>query len=117
MIADRVLTTTERRDLDRQHALSDMLGLTTAGLPARAEQDIRTAVMRHLDPLLDLADDATVALLELAAIDRRLTNHVEAHAGCTYAVPCWRYRILQARRGRLQKRADAAYRALLAGRR
>lgn len=118
MIAtDRVLTTEQRIELDRQHALGDALSLTTAGLSGRSEQAIRTALMRHLDPLLDLADDATVALLELEAIDRRLTNHVQGHRGCTYDVPCWRYRMLQIRRGRLQKHADAAYRALVGGRR
>lgn len=103
-------------DADRQHAISEALSLTTSGLSARCEQDIRMAVMRHLDLILELADDATVALLELAALDRRITNHVQV-CGCVFGSPCLRYRLHQTRRERLQERADRAYRALVRGRR
>lgn len=118
MIAEqRALSPTDRRLLDRQHALSEALNLTTSGLSARTENDIRSAVMRRLDPLLELADDATVAGLELEALDRRLDAHARTHLGCTYQEPCWRYRTLQVRRQRLQNAYDRAYRALLVGRR
>lgn len=115
--AQRILTTDERRVLDRDHALGDVLSITTSGLPPRGEQAIRVATMRHFEPILDLADSATVALLELEAIDRRLDAHARTHLGCTFQQPCWRYRTLKVRRGRLQAAHDRAYRALLCGRR
>lgn len=118
MIAERqVLTADERRMIDRGHLISEALSLTTSGLPSRAEQDIRTVVMHHLDLLLSLADSATVARLELEAIDRRLDTHVQRCRECVPLEPCPTYRLHQVRRRRLQDTSDRAMRALLRGRR
>ena len=119
MIAERrTLTADDRRLLDRDHAIHDALTYTIGccGLAASGEADLRTAAMRHIEPILALTDDATAARVELEAIDRRLDAHARTHLGCTYEVPCWRYRTLQVRRNRLQASYDRAYRALLAGR-
>jgi hypothetical protein len=114
----RVLTAAERRELDRQHALGDALSSTTDGLSHYGERAIRSAVMRHLDPILDLADSATAARLEYEAIDRQLDVHVrELHPGCTIERPCPRFRLLRARRSRLLKAWDKAYGDLVRGRR
>ena len=119
MIASqRILTADERRLMDRGHALHQLVSLTEGidSLSHRAEHDIRAVTAQHLDEVLGLADSATVARLELEAIDRRLDNHVQAHEGCSLDGPCWKFGTIQARRLRLQEAYDAAYRALVRGR-
>lgn len=118
MLAERrPLTADERRHLDRHHAIGEVMTMTTAGLSARSEQDVTSGALRLIEPILELADSATVALLELEAIDRRLNYHVLDHDGCTYEAPCPAYRVLQIRRARLQRQADRAMRALWRGHR
>lgn len=118
MIASFPAYTDDQRLADRDAAVREVLTTTAGlvGLSARHEQDIRTAVMRHVEPILHLADDAVAALQELEAIDRRLDNHVQM-CGCWQTDrPCLQRRVLQIRRRKLQGRSDAAYRALLRGR-
>lgn len=114
----QVLTTEQRRDLNRQHALYEVYSLTAAGLSPLGERDVRSAVERHVDALLQLADSATVALLEYEATDRQLDVHVrEEHRGCSVESPCLRFRLLVIRREKLWRKWTDAYRALMAGRR
>lgn len=116
----RAYTAAEAIQMDRDSALHEALTYTAGqqGLTHQAERDIRAATMRHVDLILDLADAAVAARLELEAIDRRLDTHVrELHVGCTAERPCPRYRVMQIRHRRLQARYDAAYRALARGRR
>lgn len=117
MIAESVLTPDERRAINRQHAVFEVLSLTTAGLGTRAEQDIRAAVMRFVDPILHLADAATVAGLELQANERRLEMHYPGCLACQPQVLCERYWELRRDRDKLQRVWDRAYRALVDGRR
>lgn len=105
---------------DRDDALAEVMTYTCGryDLPADAERDIRGAAMRLIEPILQLADHATVARVELEAIDRRLDNHVQHdHPECTAQRRCWRYTMLQIRRRKLQAAYDAAFRDLLRGHR
>jgi len=112
--------TDDMRLSDRDAAVRELLTCTAGlvGLSHRGERDIRSAVMRHVDVLLELADHATVARLELEAIESRMDVHVrQAHIGCTKDRECRRFRVLQRRRDTLWNAWAAAYRALMGGRR
>lgn len=115
----RSLTAEDRRLLARDAALRAVLSQTVseAGLSPDAERDIWDAAMQWLDPILHLADSATVARLELEATDRRLTAHRLTCPACMPASPCDFYRLVAARRARLQAVSDRAFRDLLRGRR
>lgn len=116
----RALTAAEAIQMDRSSALNEALTYTAGqqGLTHQAERDIRAATMRHVDLILDLADAAVAARLELEAIDRRLDTHVrELHVGCTANRECFRFYVLQVRYRRLQRAYDAAFVALKRGRR
>jgi hypothetical protein len=120
VIAEQLIYTEDQRLSDRDAALRDVLTCTAGlvGLSHRGEADIRVAVMRHVDVLLDLADHATVARLELEAIESRMDVHVrQAHVGCSADSECRRWRVLQRRRNTLWNAWAAAYRALVGGRR
>ena len=120
MIAtQRVITEADRLQLDRDAALREVLTCTAGlvGLSHAGESSIREAVMRLVEPILELADDATAARLEYEAIDGQMDRHVRGHQGCTRDQPCLRFRVLQIRRERLWKTWSAAYRALVRGRR
>lgn len=111
---------TEQFRTDRDAAVREVLTCTAGlhGLPHQAERDIRAAVMRHVDPILDLADAAVAARLELEAIERRLDTHVrEMHPDCSANRDCLTYRVQQIRRKRLQQQYDVAFVALLKGHR
>lgn len=109
----------DRRLLNRDDALADVLRYTIgqAGLSPESEQDIRKAVYSRIDPILHLADDATVARVELEAVERALDVHGQTCAGCYAGQPCRRSHLLQTRHRRFQERSDRAFRALLEGRR
>jgi hypothetical protein len=109
----------DRRLLNRDDALSDVLRytLSQAGLSHDAEQAIRKAMYARIDPLLHLADDATMARAELEAVDRALDTHAQTCAGCCAGYPCQRSRLLQVRLKRYREKSDRAFRALLEGRR
>lgn len=109
----------DRRLLARDDAICDALRTVVRdrGLSPDAESDIWVAARKQIEPILHLADDVTVARVELEALDRRLGMHAEGCAGCYVGQPCQRYRVLQIRRKRLQDKADRAFRALLDGKR
>lgn len=118
--AMRPYSADERRQLDRDAALHEVLAFTagSSGLSHRGEQDIRSAVMRLIEPILQLADHATSARLELEAIERRMDIHVRVdHPTCTCSRACWSWRVLQLRRDKLWLAWATAYRALVRGRR
>lgn len=119
MNAVRTLTAVEAIQLDRASALHEALTYTAGqhGLPHQAERDIRAAVMRHIDPILHLADAAVAARCEYEAVDRRLDRHVRTHPGCIERAVCTTRRDLMKDRDRLLRIADAAYVALLGRRR
>ena len=103
---------------DRGHAIRELVSQTVghAGLPHRAEQDLREVLVAQIEPILAAADSAVAARAELEAIDRRLDNHVRhVHPRCAATRPCWIYRVLQIRRARLQRQADRQFRRLLGG--
>lgn len=105
----------------REHYVRELVGLVVgqAGLSHRAEMDLRRALTARMRPLLDLADSAVAALVELEAVDRRLDRHVQTHDLCRIGIVqgCWAWRNLQISRERLQRRADREMRALWGGRR
>lgn len=119
MIVQRVLTEPERLQLDRSDAISEVLTYTVGqhGLSHAGESAIREAVMRLFEPILDLADHATAARLELEAIEGRMDRHVQGHRGCTVEAPCLQFRVLRIRREKLWRAWASAYRALVRGRR
>src|SRR5205085_2761141 len=104
---------------DRDAALREVLTCTAGlvGLSHRGEADIRSATMRAIEPILELADHATVARLELEAIEGRMDRHVRGHEGCTLDRPCIRFEVLQIRRDKFWRAWALAFRALLEGRR
>lgn len=105
----------------RDHYVRELVSLVVgnAGLSHRAEMDLRRALTARLHPILDLADSAVAALVELEAVDRRLDRHVQTHDLCRIGAvqACWVLADLQRTRERLQRRADREMRALLWGRR
>lgn len=109
----------DRRLLNRDDALADVLRYTVgqAGLSHDAEQAIRTAILSRIDPMLHLADDATVARVELEAVDRALDTHGQTCAACIDSQTCQRSRLLNERHKRYQEKSDRAFRALLEGKR
>lgn len=111
--------TDDQRFADRERALFEVLTCTAGlvGLSHRGEADIRSAMMRTIEPILELADYATVARLELEAIEGRMDRHVHDHEGCTADRLCLRFKVLQIRRDKHWRAWAAAYRALLEGRR
>lgn len=106
---------------DRDYYLRELVAAVVgqAGLSPQAEQDLRRALHARIRPLLDLADSAVAALVELEAVDRRLDRHVQTHDLCLIGAVqgCWAWRDLQRTRERLQRRADREMRALWGGRR
>lgn len=117
--APRVATAEDRRLLDRDDAICDAIRTVVAdlALSPEAESDIWVAARQHIEPILHLADHATVARVELEALDRRLQAHPRSCAGCLGGRECDLFRVLKLRRRRFKDRADRAYRALLEGRR
>lgn len=117
--ASRFTPIEDRRLLDRDDAICDALRTVVGhmALSPDAESDIWITARRHIEPILHLADSATVARAELEAIDRRLTTHAETCAWCASGESCQRFRVLTLRRKRLQDISDRAFRALLEGRR
>lgn len=114
--------TDDQRFADRDAALREVLTCTAGlvGLSHRGEADIRSAVMRHIEPILELADHATVARLGLEVIEGRMDRHVrgpDGHIGCSAEEPCIRFRVLQIRREKCWRAWAQAYRALLEGKR
>lgn len=109
----------DRRLLDRDDALADVLRYTVggAGLVAESEQAIRKAIYAQIDPILRLADAATLARADLETVDRALDTHCHSCVDCVSGQPCHRNRLLQHRFKRLQDRADRAFRALVEGKR
>lgn len=118
-VAARTFTVVERRQLDRSHAARELVSTIAAGadLPLDAEMDLRVALWRRLDPILEAADDVVAAKAELDALDRRLDAHARTHRPCAQGLTCWTYGELQKRRARLQARSDRAVIRLLGGRR
>ena len=119
MIAIESVYTEHQRASDRDAALREVMTCTAGlvGLSHAGERDIRSASMRLIEPILELADSATAARLEVEAIERRMDLHVRGHEGCSVRRPCPRFRVLQIRRERLWDTWAVAYRALLRGRR
>lgn len=115
--AVRTYTADERRLQHRDDAMHDMLSMTAgqSGLSHQAEMDIRRAVGRQIEPLLQLADSAVAAKLELEAIEARLNRHREGCRICRPEKACGRYRLNDVRRNRLQAAYDRAYIALAKG--
>lgn len=111
----RVYTADERRLQARDDAMHEMLFITAgqSGLSHDGEMAIRTAVGRVIEPLLQLADSAVAALSELEAVDAGLTRHVLGCRVCRPEQPCSRQRFNLARRERLMRAYDAAYRSLV----
>jgi hypothetical protein len=114
--------TNDQRFADRDAALREVLTCTAGlvGLSHRGEADIRRAAMRAIEPILELADHATVARLELEAIEGRMDRHVrgpDGHEGCSLDKPCLRFKVLQIRREKCWRAWAGAYRALLEGKR
>lgn len=113
------------REDERRVALRELRTWTvgTSGLDHRSEQDIWTAAMRHLEPLLALTDAAVAARVELEAIDRRLDAHVGRHGHCSIEVPCLTFRVAPdppgppAQGGRLRLRGAAERTTMIADRR
>lgn len=107
----------EMRAVERDQAVHELRAWTVgaSGLDHRAESDIWRTFMRSLQPLLQLADDAVAARVELDAIDRRLDLHVQTHPTCRAGLTCRSYHVLQARRQRLQAAWDRAYIRLAKG--
>lgn len=105
----------------RAHLLRELVAAVVgqSGLSHHAEMDLRRALIARIRPLLDLADSAVAALVELEAVDRRLDRHVQTHDLCLIGAVqgCWAWRDLQRTRERLQRRADREMRALWGGRR
>lgn len=104
------------RDYYLRELISAVVG--QAGLSPPAENEMRRALRARLDPLLDLADSAVAARVELEAVDRRLDRHVQTHDLCRIGVVqgCWAWRNLQITRERLQRRADREMRRLIGSR-
>jgi chemotaxis protein histidine kinase CheA len=121
---------------DRAHYLRELVSAVVgnAGLSHQAEQEMRRALTAHLDPILELADSAIAARVELEAVERRLQRHVETHDLCRLGIdqmrwedsgrpvvvrvqPCWVQRDIKRSLEQLQRRADREMRALLGGRR
>lgn len=119
MIAQRVLTEPERLQLDRSDALYEVLTYTAGqhGLSHAGERDIREAVMRLVEPILQLADYATVARLELEAIEGRMNRHVRGCEACCSEQKCLSIRVMRIRREKYWRAWAKAYRALVGGRR
>ena len=105
----------------REHYVRELVGLVVgqAGLSHRAEMDLRRALTARMRPLLDLADSAVAALVELEAVDRRLDRHVQTHRLCALNPEggCRAWNDLRRTREQLQRRADREMRALWGGRR
>ena len=110
----RVYTPDERRLQARDDAMHEMLFITAgqSGLSHDGEMAIRTAVGRKIEPLLQLADSAVAALSELEAVTAGLARHEQGCRICRPEQPCSRQRCNLARRERLLRAYDAAYRAL-----
>jgi hypothetical protein len=104
---------------DRAHFLRELVSAVVgnAGLSHQAEQEMRRALTARLDPILELADSAVAARVELEAVDRRLDRHVQTHDLCQIGVVqgCWVLADLQRTRERLHRRSDRALHALLGG--
>ena len=120
----------------RDHYLRELVSLVVgnAGLSHEAEQEMRRALTARLDPILELADSAVAARVELEAVERRLQRHIETHDLCRLGIdqmrwvdsgrpvvvrvqPCWVQRDIKRSLEQLQRRADREMRALLGGRR
>lgn len=116
-VAIRSYTPDERRLQHRDDALHEMLWMTAgrSGLSNEAEMDIRRAVGRQIEPLLQLADSAVSLKVELDAVDAGLTRHRQGCRLCCPERACLRYRLNDIRRTRLQRRYDAAFVKLLRG--
>lgn len=114
-VAIRTYTRDERRLFARDDAMHEMLDMTAgqSGLSDEAEMDIRRLIGRQIEPLLQLADSAVAARLELEAIEARLTRHTRGCRICRPEQPCQGSRFLAGGRNRLQARWDRAYRALV----
>jgi hypothetical protein len=104
-------------DADRQHALSEALSLTTMGVDSYGDEAIRSAAMRLIDPIIQLADHAVAARHEYEACDRRLDVHVRTHPGCVERQHCSTREDIRRNRDCLLAAWDRAFRALLDGRR
>jgi chemotaxis protein histidine kinase CheA len=121
---------------DRAHFLRELVSAVVgnAGLSHQAEQEMRRALTARLDPILELADSAVAARVELEAVERRLQRHIETHDLCRLGIdqmrwvdsgrpvvvrvqPCWVQRDIKRSLEQLQRRADREMRALLGGRR
>lgn len=109
----------DRRLLDRDDAICNALRTVVADreLTPQAEADVWVAARQHIETILHLADDATVARVEAEATERRIVVHLRTHLGCTPDEPCGALRLLGLRERRLRAKADKAYTALARGRR
>lgn len=120
----------------RDHYVRELVSLVVgnAGLSHRAEMDLRRALTARIDPLLDLADCAVAARVELEAVEKRLQRHIETHDLCRLGIdqmvwqdsgrpvvvrvqPCWVQRDIRRQVERLQRVADREMRRLLGGHR
>lgn len=115
MLAD--LQTHQRQVADRDHVQRELMSLTVrlAELSPKREQDVRTATLGVLAPIIKAADYLVAVGAELEALDRRLDAHVRTHMTCRRGRVCDTFDALQADWGRLQRRWDHAYRALVGG--
>lgn len=106
-----------QRAMNRQHAVSELLADVAgqAGLSPCLEQDVRSATMRLLDPILTAADGLVAAGVELEAMDGRIDRHIRTHLGCSLDVPCARVEGLKRDRARLQRVWDRRFRKLAGG--
>lgn len=118
-VAQRRLYLTDSHKADRSHAARELVGALVdgLGLPLQSETDLRIALWRRLDPILEAADAAVAARAELDALDRRLDAHARTHQREAQGLTCLTYSELQKRRAQLQRQADRALIRLLGGQR
>ena len=105
----------------RDHLVQELAALTVGsyGLPPDVEADLRRTVVDRADLLLELADSAVAARVELEAVNDRLDRHVRTHLPCVRGLRfgCTGWKALVTSRNKLERRCAHAYRALLEGRR
>lgn len=121
-------------ETDRAYYLRELVSAVVgqAGLSPAAESEMRRALTARIDPLLDLADCAVAARVELEAVEKRLQRHIETHDLCRLGIdqmvwqdsgrpvvvrvqPCWVQRDIRRQVERLQRVADREMRRLLGG--
>jgi hypothetical protein len=100
---------------DRDHAQRELMSLTVSlgRLSPKREQDVRHATLSVLLPVLRAADYLVAVGAELEALDGRINRHVRTHLICRRGRDCVVYQQLQRDWARVQRRYDAAYRALV----